>query len=154
MMKQIEAHRLNNNWIHAQSLWEKAKVEHGLINWKLKTMDTDDKVGLCSYKDCTIYISTIYMRGHICNYEKVKKVLFHEIAHALKPGHSHGPGWKEKCRELGGDSRLAVPTVPAGMNWAVSCSTCKWRQEYEQKPNVDGKICGKCHTPVKVRNIK
>jgi hypothetical protein len=154
MMKETEAHRFRNNWSYAQELWKKKKIEHGLAGWTLKTMNASDKAGMCSYMEKTIYISTLYMRGHNCNYEKVKKVLMHEIAHALKPGHSHGAGWKEKCRELGGDSRLAVTMVLPGMEWAVTCSKCKWRQEYPSRPTVDGMLCGKCRTPIKIKHIK
>jgi hypothetical protein len=153
-MKHVESHRLQNNWKYAQMFWEKAKKKYGLSNWSLTTMDDTDKAGMCSYSICTIYISTVYMRGHICNYDKVKKVLLHEIAHALKPGHSHGFEWKKKCKEIGGDSNLAVSMSPSGMNWAVSCSKCKWRQEYYTKPSVEGKICSKCLTSIKVKYIK
>ena len=112
-----------------------------------------DKAGLCSYVDQTITISSIFIRGHNCNYAKVKKVLMHEIAHALTPGHSHGAGWKKKCREIGGDSRLAVTMVMPGMKWAMSCRRCRWRQEYPTHPGND-LVCGACKTRVTIKYIK
>ncbi len=153
-MKKAEAHRLDNNWRYAKELWKYKKSEHGLNTWNLKTMDAENYVGLCSYEEKTIYLSTVYMRGYNCNYEKVKKALMHEIAHALKPGHAHGPGWKEKCRELGGESQLAVPMTLPEMNWAVCCSRCKWIKEYHTRPFFDGMICIKCKTIVKIQHIK
>lgn len=152
-MKQIEKHRLKNNWNYAKKYWLNTKSSYGLEHWTLMTMDTTDKAGMCSYVDCTIYLSTYFMRGHNCNYDKVLKVLKHEIAHALKPGHSHNSVWKRQCKQIGGDDRLGVTMVPHGMNWAVSCSGCKWRQEYHSRPRVDGMVCGKCKTPIKIKYI-
>ena len=152
-MKQIEQHRLNNNWTYANKIWPNIKTKYGLNGWSLKLMNTTDKAGMCSYVDKSIYLSTILMRGHNCNYDKVKKTLLHEVAHALKPGHSHGIEWKQKCREIGGDYRLGTTMVNVGMNWAVSCSKCKWREEHLTRPNLDGMLCGKCHTPIKIKRI-
>ena len=153
-MKQIERHRLNNNWEFARKLWKYQKIEHNLRDWALQLMDTMDKAGMCSYMERTIYLSSIFMRGHNCNYSKVKKTLLHEIGHALTPGHGHGEGWKQKCKQLGGDSRLGVTMVLPGMSWAVSCPRCKWRQEYSTKPHGTGRmVCGKCRAPVRVKYI-
>ena len=152
-MKRIEKHRLNNNWSYAQKIWQHKKKEHKLHNWSLRLMHAADKAGLCSYTEKIIYISSVFMRGHNCNYDKVKKTLMHEIAHALKPGHGHGKKWKEKCRQRGGNSRLAVTMVLQGMNWAMVCPTCGWRQEYRSKPNATGMVCGKCSTSIRVKYI-
>lgn len=152
-MKQVEAHRLANNWEYVQKVWKNEKTKHNLHNWSLERMNTDDKAGLCSYSNQTIYISSIFMMGHNCNYAKVKKVLMHEIAHALTPGHSHEKQWKDKCQELGGEDRLGITMVMNGRNWAVTCSYCKWRQEYLSRPKIDGMLCGKCRTPIKIKYI-
>ena len=116
-------------------------------------MDVASKAGMCSYTDRTIYLSTIFMRGHNCNYAKVKKTLMHEIAHALKPGQGHNKVWKNQCRKIGGDSRLAATMVLPGMKWAMTCSECKWRQEYSSKLNIIGMVCGTCRGPLKVKYI-
>ena len=153
-MKQVEQQRFNNNWTYLQKVWVHEKTKHKLDNWVLRSMETTDKAGLCNYNNQTIYISTVFLRGHNCNYQKAKQVLMHEIAHALTPGSSHNDRWKEKCKELKGDDRMAVTMVSPGMNWAVSCSHCKWRQEYPSKPHVNGMVCGKCRTTIKVKYIQ
>lgn len=150
-MKTIEKHRLDNNWNHAKQLWSDMKIIYKLNDWHLKLMDSIDNGGLCSYNDKIIYLSTFLLRGHNCNYKKVRKVLLHEIAHALTPGHSHGLKWKEKCKEIGGDSRLAVSMALPGANWSISCSKCKYHFTFKDKP--DKMICGKCNSLIKIKFI-
>lgn len=153
-MKQRETHRLNNNWAYARKCWKIKTVELGLVGWVLKKTPMMDKIGLCDYNRKTISLSTVFMRGATCNYAKVKKSLLHEIAHALTPGHSHNGIWKEVCRKIGGDTRLAGSMDLPGMNWSLYCHKCKWRQESNRKPDISGKICGKCFTQPRVRYIK
>ena len=153
-MTQTELHRLKNNWAYAQKTWVQQRTIHGLDRWVLVLSSIESKAGVCDYMEQTITISSIFMRGHNCNYAKVRKVLMHEIAHAVTPGHGHGAGWKKKCRQLGGDSRLAITMVLPGMRWAMTCGCCRWRQEYPTKPNVKGMVCGTCRSPLKVKHIK
>jgi len=155
MMKNSEKIRLESNLSYIKKVWEEKKSKYKLYNWKLRTIDTSDKAGVCSYNDRTIYLSTRFMRGHNCDFKKIKQVLMHEIAHALNPGHSHDSVWKRKCAEIGGDCRLAVTMVELNKDWAVCCPKCKWRQDYDTKPKYDGiMVCGKCHTPVKISYVK
>lgn len=150
-MKQVEQKRLDQNWAYAKKVW--AKEKHALPGWGMRRLHATDKAGMCSYEKKAIYLSTYLLRGHNCDNEKVKKVLMHEIAHALRPGHGHDAKWKAKCKELGGDDRLGVTVVPWGMNWAVSCKYCKWRQEYKTNPGLSGALCGKCHQKIIVNRI-
>jgi hypothetical protein len=152
-MKQIEKHRLGNNWEYAKRLWKREKQKHGLSGWTLEMFHTADKVGVCKYMSKTIGLSSVFLRGHNCNYAKVKKALMHEVAHAITPGHSHNNIWKAKCKSMGGDDRLTMTMVLPGMSWAMVCPSCRWRQEYPTKPNATGMVCGSCRTPVKVKYI-
>ena len=152
-MKNIEKHRLNNNWLYCQKLWKDKKSYHKLFGWKLDSVDTLKFVGRCNYNTQTISISTVYMRGANCNYSKVKKVLMHEIAHALTPGSNHGPEWKQKCSLIGGDTRLAASMNLPGMNWVVYCRKCKWRQEQMIKPMVKNKVCSGCYQQILMKYI-
>lgn len=153
-MKQIERHRLKNNWLRAKELWKIKKSQFKLVGWKLVSRDMDDKVGLCSYKLKTIYLSTVFMRGSNCNYNKVKKALYHEIAHALCPGCGHGKTWKKMCRSIGGDDRLACTMMPPGRNWSMSCGPCGWRNEYVDKPSINGIVCMECKRPPRLKQIQ
>ncbi len=151
-MKNREAHRLTNNWKYAQKVWKEKKSRYNLGGWQLKATFMD-KIGSCDYNTQTIHLSTVFMRGANCNYKKVKKSLLHEIAHALTPGHGHDQVWKRVCQKIGGDDRLAASMDLPGMNWAMYCRKCGWRQESATKPNVNGKICMDCHQQPSVKYI-
>lgn len=153
-MKQIEAHRLTNNINYVKKLWETESPKFNLSSWSLYIDDMEDKIGVCDYNNKTITLSSVFMRGANCNYAKIKKALLHEIAHAITPGHSHNTVWKNVCGKIGGDTRLSATMNPPGRNWSVNCAVCKWRQEYIKKPDMNGKVCGKCKTQPKVRYIK
>nr|QBK91492.1 MAG: SprT-like family protein [Pithovirus LCPAC302] len=153
VMKKIEQHRLNNNWQHAQKIWTKEKSKRKLNGWKLKRSNDPLYIGLCSYNDKTIFLSSYFMRGYTCNYAKVKASLLHEVAHAISPGHGHDRVWKKRCERIGGDSCEAGTVTKPGMNWAISCRQCKWRQEYYYQPDVRNKVCGKCRYPVRLKYI-
>lgn len=152
-MRQTEVNRLKKNWSILCKLWIHYKRKYKLSGWKLKSMNSKSSAGLCSYGSKTIYISTYFLRGHNCEYQKIRKVLLHEIAHSLKPGHGHGKEWKSLCIKIGGDDRLAVTMVPNGMKWAMICSICNWRQEYMKRPG-NNLICGFCKNRLKIKYIE
>ena len=153
-MKVSEAHRLKNNKDFLNKIWSEKRQKYNLQNWSLITTEMNDKIGLCDYSKHQISISTIFMRGSSCNYARVKKALMHEIAHALTPGHSHDNVWKNTCGKIGGDCNLAGVMNEPGMNWALYCRICRWRNEYKTKPNANNMLCGKCRQPVFVKQIK
>ena len=152
-MKQVEIHRLKNNWEYAQKLFNHVQKTN-LPGWKLTCDNMTDKIGVCDYNTKIITLSTVFMRGANCNYAKVKKALMHEIAHALTPGHSHNDVWKNVCKNIGGDTRLAASMNLPAMNWSVYCKNCKWRQEYSTKPMMENKVCNVCYEKPRVKYIK
>lgn len=152
-MKKAEKRRLTNNWQKAQEIWFSKRDQFGLQKWKLVACRMDDKVGLCNYRKKTLFLSTVFLRGANCNYNKVRKSLIHEIAHALCPGNGHDEVWKRTCQKLGGDDRLACTMMQPGRNWSMYCRVCKWRQEYLTKPRVEGMRCSTCGTQPRVKAI-
>ena len=111
-----------------------------------------DKIGLCSYMEKTIYLSSYFLQGASCNYFKTKKALMHEVAHALTPGHGHDKVWKQMCRKLGGDDRLAGTMNEPNMNWSIYCYSCKVRSETKTYPGTN-LICLNCKTKVRIKKI-
>lgn len=151
-MKQRESHRLKNNWAYAQKVWLEKKSRYKLKGWVLRATFMD-KIGLCDYSNKTIHLSTVFMRGANCNYKKVKRSLLHEVAHALTPGHGHNQTWKQMCRRIGGDDRLSASMDLPGMDWAMYCRKCGWRQEMTKKPDVRNKVCMGCNQQPRVKYI-
>ena len=152
-MKFSEAHRLENNQEYLHKLWLEKQKKFHLETWSLIIAGMSDKIGVCDYNKRQITISSIFLMGSSCNYSRVKKALMHEIAHALTPGHSHDHVWKKTCGKIGGDCQLAGVMNEPGMNWAMYCRTCRWRNEYISRPNTAGLLCGKCRNPVLVKSI-
>lgn len=76
-------------------------IKHGLTDWhvRLTTDATKPFLGLCSYKD-----KCIILNAHHCDIHpdlEVIDTIYHEIAHALTPGHGHDETWRDKAKELG-----------------------------------------------------
>ena len=152
-MNNKEKHRLHNNWEYAKELWDKKSKELKLTDWSLKQNNTKTSLGVCNHNKKTIYISTYFMRGPSCNYNKVKHCLLHEISHALTPGQKHNLIWKKMCIKLGGDGRVcATMDIPA-RSWKLKCDKCKWVKEYYRKPKLDNKVCIKCKRKPKLEKI-
>lgn len=152
-MKKTERKRLSNNWKKAKELWAIQQRRFNLYNWKIRLSDMNDKAGLCVYKTKRIYLSSILLRGSNCDYKKVKKTLYHEIAHVLTPGHGHDNVWKNMAQKLGGDDRLACTVMKPGMNWSVHCSKCRWTNEYIIKPDLTRVVCMHCGTKPIIKYI-
>ncbi|HWY34242.1 MAG TPA: SprT-like domain-containing protein [Nitrosopumilaceae archaeon] len=80
-------------------------LKWNLKDWKFRlstAINNRNFLGLCSYKDKTIYFNTfsldLYPDGELLN------TLRYEIAHALcGPGIGHGEEWQLKAREVGCD---------------------------------------------------
>lgn len=76
-------------------------IKHGLTDWKVRLTTDASKpfLGLCSYKD-----KCIILNAHHCDIHpdlEVIDTIYHEIAHALTPGHGHDETWRDKAKELG-----------------------------------------------------
>jgi hypothetical protein len=76
-------------------------VDNGLGDWKVEVVDWLDTnvAGHCDYQNKVIRIALLSIRQ--LNWEQLKDLIFHEIAHALTPNHHHDEVWKAKAIELG-----------------------------------------------------
>ncbi len=77
---------------------------HGLTDWNIR-VSVDSKtyyLGLCSYKDKTIFLNAHHIDIHPDN--EVMDTINHEVAHALTEGHAHDLIWAMKAEELGARS--------------------------------------------------
>lgn len=79
--------------------------KHKLIQngWGFKWDHAKTRLGCCHYDDMMISLSKYWTRE--MTFEKMEKVILHEIAHALvgPEVQSHGNVWRKKCIELGGN---------------------------------------------------
>jgi hypothetical protein len=80
--------------------------KHGLQSWAVRLNQNADShfLGLCSHRDKCIILSAHHVDIHPD--PDVINTIFHEIAHALTPGHSHDDVWQSKAKEIGCDNTL------------------------------------------------
>jgi hypothetical protein len=79
--------------------------EHGLAGWDFKMDRAMARAGCCNYKLKTISISKHFMTSPKSTYGSLWNIIWHELAHALTPGHKHNEVWRAKAIELGSDGR-------------------------------------------------
>lgn len=73
--------------------------KHNLSDWKIAFSRTHGAIAVCKEKIKTIKFDSYYVENG--NWEELKDVLLHEIAHALTPGHRHDDTWKQMARKIG-----------------------------------------------------
>jgi hypothetical protein len=73
--------------------------KHGLSDWHIRIHPKMDVLGLCSYKDKCIILSSHHLDIHPD--PEILNTIRHEIAHALTPGHGHDSVWEECAKRIG-----------------------------------------------------
>ncbi len=131
--------------IAAQELFK-----HKLIGWTVALVDTGRRLGVCKFKGKHIGISEHFARHS--PEENVLDTLFHEIAHALTPGHGHDTVWKAMAFKLGATPRAcdAFPdSVPKPGDWQAKCSTCGMvYHRYKRPMQLSGYKCKYDRSPL------
>jgi hypothetical protein len=84
---------------NATKICRQELAKHGLSDWHIRLTQATNVLGLCSYKDKTIILSTFHLDTHPD--PEIVNTIRHEIAHALCPGHGHNDVWKFKAIEVG-----------------------------------------------------
>jgi predicted metal-dependent peptidase len=79
---------------------------HNLHDWKLVGRTLEDRVfGSCDFNTKTILINKKVF--YILNFDMLKDIILHEIAHALAGAeHAHDETWKAKALEIGSLGRI------------------------------------------------
>jgi hypothetical protein len=84
--------------------------KHGLFDWKIEVEDLQGPIGKCMYKRKTIIIDKSWL--WLTTEDMLEDTIFHEVAHALCPGHGHDEVWQAMALEIGCNGQeFAVFTV-------------------------------------------
>lgn len=119
------------NLYEAAQLARSQMRRHGLVGWTFDFDHARRRFGCCNYTRRVITLSRpLTLLNPI---EAVRDTLLHEIAHALAPGHGHGPRWRAICQQIGAtpkrcydESSIASPPRPPGQ-YIMSCPRCRWQ---------------------------
>jgi len=111
--------------------------QHRLMTWRFKFARGKSLLGNCNYGLKRITLSKYFV--YLNEWNEVKDVILHEIAHALVgPGHGHNHVWRNKCREIGArPERINYrANVPEGNVIAV-CPVCGMTFRRYRMPHRD-----------------
>lgn len=89
------------NLHEAKKLTVSLMEDHGLSGWVFEWSNKRRAAGTCHYDDKKVTLSKPITA--LAEEGDVRKVILHEIAHALTPGEGHSMIWKRKLIEIGGD---------------------------------------------------
>lgn len=104
--------------------------EHGLHDWALRISSAKKAQGSCSYTKREIALSGVFIR--LNDAPRVRLTILHEVAHALVGRQAgHGPIWRNKCIEIGGDGKQYATNLNV-LAWVGRCT----------RPECGGKVCG------------
>ena len=146
----------------AITIAKKVLSEHTELRyWSVTTNKRKTSFGTCSYTKKEIQLSEYKLP--VMTDAGIKDTIFHEIAHALCPGHHHDRVWKMKCIELGGDgkSRHGAEKFKGGeegmriaaekiAKYTLTCPVCG-AVYYKNRRPANSSSCGKhgrrCYDP-------
>lgn len=92
--------------------------------WDVVYGDFDDKstaIGTCDYASQTIYVS-----DRIITDKEFKDTFYHEVAHILTEGDSHGYHWRKMATRLGANPRAFQKHLVEGVHYTKKISNKKW----------------------------
>lgn len=128
-------------------------AEHGLteVGWVFSINRRKRAVGLCSYRDKTIYLSEHFLES---DPDEIANTLLHEVAHALVgPRHHHNHVWRKMARSIGctGDRCASNVVSTAEYNYTISCSSCGWENgRFRITAGLRRHVCKHCRGPITV----
>ena len=130
------------NLNRAQDLALDLMYQHGITQqgWRFKFDRAVRRIGACHHR--TKRISLSQYATSVNDEVAVRNTILHEIAHAICGfSEGHGPVWKAKCLEIGGDgNRLGSIAVRAPHKWQIKCSDCGYIWKRYRRPHI-----GFCH---------
>lgn len=116
---------------------------HGLVGWSLGFDRAKRRAGRANLVKREISLSQPLME--LFNEDQVRKVVLHEIAHALVgPGHNHDRVWKQMCASIGGDPKARYTDWPdVDHLWQGVCPAGHTHRRHRRPSGKTS--CAQCH---------
>lgn len=118
-------------------------IKHGLSDWSFGFNRRKRSLGVCKYRTRRIELSVFHLKS---SDEDIRDTILHEIAHALTPGHKHGPAWKLTCIRIGARPERCGQPMEAPSRYVLRCTTCGntiKRHRKTRKTYACSKCCNK-----------
>lgn len=126
----------------AHSRMQDLMDENGLTGWTFTWIKAKTTLGLCNHTKRELSLSTHLVDNN--EWPEVRKVVVHEIAHALAgPNHGHDRHWRIICLTLGGDGKRCSAAATVAPTWVATCPGCK-RTTGQHRAPLRVKACGSC----------
>lgn len=108
----------------AQTMTVDLMKHHNLIGWNFRFDKAINRLGMCSHRKQTIFLST--HATSVNSEEVVLNTALHEIAHALvSSNHGHDDVWRNQAITIGCDGeRCSEIAVKAQPKYTVVCKSC------------------------------
>lgn len=122
----------------AEVLARELLEQYGLQQWRFRFDSARTRFGSCNYTLREITLSRCLTE--LNPEETVRRVLLHEIAHALTPGANHGPRWRKQCHALGIPAvrcYRAEEVIQPQAPYLLTCDTCGFEAKRYRRPARD-----------------
>jgi len=129
-------------------------AQHGLFDkgWTFAYDRAKRRLGLCSYRKKTIFLSSYYVQ--LNDEGNVKDTILHEIAHALlDPDIGHGYLWRQKAIEIGASPNRTGKANHVEPRYDIVCPNHGIiGHMYRNKRKNLTFVCKSCKSPVTYEN--
>ncbi len=115
----------------------------GLTGWIVRVGDCGSCLGLCLYREQVVVVDEFYALHNPD--EAVRDTLRHEVAHALTPGHCHGPAWRAAAARLGCVPRACSKNVVVKPGrYQALCPGCRYLHQRTRLRRGSCYYCLRC----------
>lgn len=117
-------------------------TKHNLTDWTFQFDESVRRFGVCRYKPKVISMS--WRLVSLNTEQRVKRIILHEIAHALCPKEHHNWKWQAKLLEIGGDGKRCYDlsdTIVPKAKYKTLCPACGHEGTANKIRNCS---CGRC----------
>ena len=153
-MNREEKIRCDKNWKLCQDYWNKKSKELKIEGWSFEMNNTKTRLAQCNYTKKKVCVSSYFLRGVSCNQKKIRNTILHEIAHILAGyGSGHNHEWKAIIVALGGSPERCGTMDKVPGSYLLYCPNKCFEKKYHRKPKVEGKLCKRCNSSPKIKNL-